>query len=81
MAGRLRSTACACHSTEGIGQPVEAIEQELAELQRMPPMAKLLSTISDIGPITATTIAATVPDPTMFRSGREFAGRLGLTRK
>nr|WP_245311688.1 transposase [Bradyrhizobium pachyrhizi] len=44
-------------------------------------MAKLLSTISDIGPITATTIAATVPDPTMFRSGREFAGRLGLTRK
>ncbi len=32
-----------------------------------------------VGPITATALAATVPDPTMFRSGREFAAWLGLT--
>ncbi|MFG3594635.1 transposase [Bradyrhizobium sp. RDI18] len=36
-------------------------------------MAKLLSSISGVGPITATAFAATVPDPTMFRSGRELA--------
>lgn len=44
-----------------LDQQVEAIERELAELRRTPPMAKLLSSIPGIGPITATAIAATVP--------------------
>ncbi|MDH2357353.1 transposase [Bradyrhizobium sp. SSUT112] len=44
-------------------------------------MAKLLSSIPGIGPITSTALAATVPDPTIFRSGREFAAWLGLTPK
>jgi transposase len=39
-------------------------------------MAKLVSSIPGIGPITATALAATVPDATMFRSGREFAAGL-----
>nr|WP_244621064.1 transposase [Bradyrhizobium yuanmingense] len=60
---------------------VEAIERELAQIQRVNPMAKLLSSIPGIGPITATALAATVPDATMFRSGREFAAWLGLTPK
>ncbi|MBB4259964.1 transposase [Bradyrhizobium sp. CIR3A] len=60
---------------------VEAIERELAEIQQVNPMAKLLSSIPGIGPITATALAATVPDATMFRSGREFAAWLGLTPK
>ncbi|MGY4167618.1 transposase [Bradyrhizobium sp. USDA 4529] len=42
-------------------------------------MAKLLSSIPGIGPITATALAATVSDSTMFRSGREFAA--GLARR
>jgi transposase len=37
-----------------------------------------LATIPGIGPIIATAIAATVPDPIVFRSGREFAAWLGL---
>jgi transposase len=32
-----------------------------------------------IGPITASAIAAPVPDPILFRSGRQFAAWLGLT--
>ncbi|WP_315728295.1 MULTISPECIES: IS110 family transposase [unclassified Bradyrhizobium] len=64
-----------------LDQQVEAIERELALIQRTNPMAKLLSSIPGIGPITATALAATVPDPTMFRSGREFAAWLGLTPK
>ncbi|MCP3413585.1 transposase [Bradyrhizobium brasilense] len=64
-----------------LDQQVEAIERELPELPWTPPMAKLLSSIPGIGPITATAIAATVSDPTMFRSGREFAAWLGLTPK
>jgi len=64
-----------------LDRQVEAIERELAQIQRVNPMAKLLSSIPGIGPITATALAATVPDATMFRSGREFAAWLGLTPK
>ena len=38
-----------------------------------------LATIPGIGPITASAIAAAVPDATLFRSGRQFAAWLGLT--
>lgn len=37
-----------------------------------------LATIPGIGPVTASTLVATVSDPTPFRSGREFAAWLGL---
>lgn len=56
-----------------LDRQVEAIERELAQIQRVNPMAKLLSSIPGIGPITATALAATVPDASMFRSRREFA--------
>lgn len=64
-----------------LDRQVEAIERELAESQQVNSMAKLLSSIPGIGPITATALAATVPDATMSRSGREFAAWLGLTPK
>jgi transposase len=37
-----------------------------------------LETIPGIGPITASAIAATVPDPTLFSSGRHLAAWFGL---
>ena len=37
-----------------------------------------LGTIPGVGPLTATAIAAMVPDPSAFKSGREFAAWLGL---
>ena len=37
-----------------------------------------LATIPGIGILTASAIAATVPDPSYFRSGREFSAWLGL---
>ncbi|MET4805039.1 transposase [Limibacillus sp. MBR-115] len=37
-----------------------------------------LETIPGVGVITATALAANVPDPTVFKSGREFAAYLGL---
>ena len=40
--------------------------------------SKRLATIPGIGFLTASAIAATVPDPSFFRSGREFAAWLGL---
>lgn len=66
-----------CEPTEGLDQKVDAIERELAQIYRESPVAKLLSSIPGIGPTTSTARAATVPDPTIFCSGREFAPRLG----
>jgi transposase len=41
-------------------------------------VSQRLATIPGIGPLVATAIAATVPEPSAFRSGREFAAWLGL---
>ena len=38
-----------------------------------------MATIPGVGPITASAIAAAVPDVSVFRSGRQFAAWLGLT--
>ena len=38
-----------------------------------------MAKIPGIGPLIASTIVATVPDPSVFRSGRAFAAWLGLT--
>jgi transposase len=42
------------------------------------PVSQRLASVPGIGPIIATAIAATVVEPSGFRSGREFAAWLGL---
>ncbi|WP_287364863.1 transposase [Mesorhizobium sp.] len=49
------------------------------QIHRSHPVSRFLASIPGIGPITATAFAATIPGPSMFRSGREFAAWLGLT--
>lgn len=60
---------------------IDVLEKRLVALHRADDVSRRLASIPGIGPITATAIANTVPDPTMFRSGREFAAWLGLTPK
>src|SRR5262249_36810895 len=55
-----------------------AIEKQLIAWHKSNPVSQRLATIPGIGPIIATAIAATVVEPTAFRSGREFAAWLGL---
>jgi transposase len=43
--------------------------------------SRRLATIPGVGPITASAIAASVPDASLFRSGRQFAAWLALTPK
>ena len=57
---------------------IAAIEAQIMAWHKSNPMSQRLATIPSIGPIIATAIAATVPDPGEFRSGREFAAWLGL---
>lgn len=57
------------NQTRELSQQVNDIERELALIQRMDMMAKVLSSIPRIGPITAKALAASVRDPTMFSLG------------
>lgn len=63
---------------EELGERLAALRQELLARHRADPASRRLATIPGIGPVTASTLVATVSDPTAFRSGREFAAWLGL---
>lgn len=60
---------------------IDALEARLIALHRADEVSRRLASIPGVGPITAMAIASTVPDPSMFRSGRELAAWLGLTPK
>jgi transposase len=57
---------------------IAGLETQVLAWHKSNPVSQLLATIPGIGPIIATAIAATVADPSIFRSGREFAACLGL---
>ena len=58
---------------------VRDIELRQAEWHRRSRVSQLLATIPGVGIMGASAIAATVTDPSLFRSGREFAAWLGMT--
>jgi transposase len=62
-----------------VGAAITAAEKRIMAWHRASEASQRLATIPGIGPITASAIAATVPDATLFRSGRQFAAWLGLT--
>src|SRR5450830_1882831 len=57
---------------------IGSIEKRVVRQHRSNEESKRLETIPGIGVIGATAIAATVPDPQDFRSGRDFAAWIGL---
>ena len=57
---------------------IAGLETQVIAWHKSNPVSQRLATIPGIGPIIATAIAATVADPNIFRSGREFAAWLGL---
>jgi len=63
---------------EEVEARVAALEALILAWHKSSPVSQRLATIPGIGPIIATAITATVPDPGVFRSGREFAAWLGL---
>jgi transposase len=58
---------------------IAKIEKRILAWHRASDASRRLATIPGIGPITASAIAAAVPDATLFQSGRQFAAWLGLT--
>jgi len=57
---------------------IGSIEKRIKTQHRSNEASKRLETIPGIGVIGASAIAATVADPTVFRSGRNFAAWIGL---
>lgn len=55
------------------------LERELLAWHRASELSQRIATVPGVGLLGATALAATVTDPTQFRSGRQFAAWLGLT--
>lgn len=62
-----------------LASEIERLEAQIMAWHRNDETSRRLATIPGIGPITASAIAAAVPDASLFRSGRQFAAWLGLT--
>jgi len=57
---------------------IRELERRLMVWHRADETSQRLETIPGIGIITATALAASIPDPSVFTSGRQFAAFLGL---
>lgn len=71
----LQALIAELHSLE---QRIEALELAIVREHKANAVSRRLATIPGIGPITASAIAATIADPAVFKSGREFAAWIGL---
>jgi transposase len=63
---------------DALAAQIRALERRLLAWHRQDQASQRLSTIPGVGIITATALSAAVTDPSIFRSGREFAAFLGL---
>ena len=63
---------------ENLTTSIKQMERRIVAWCRSNAAARRLATIPGVGPITASALAATITDPTLFRSGRHLAAWLGL---
>ena len=57
---------------------ITTTEQRIHAWHRANQVSQRLATIPGIGPLTASALAASIADPSVFRSGRELAAWIGL---
>lgn len=62
-----------------LSEQVEKLEAEILSWHKASNASSRLATIPGVGPITASSIAASVPDASLIRSARQFTAWLGLT--
>jgi transposase len=58
---------------------IREIEMNIARWHQQNRVSRLLATVPGVGIMGASAVAATVADPPLFQSGREFAAWLGMT--
>lgn len=64
---------------EGLERSLDELESEINDVHSKSQTSQSLAEIPGIGKLAATVIVASVPDPAIFKSGRDFAAWLGLT--
>jgi transposase len=64
---------------QGTQDRIDAVTVRIAESQADDPLARRLATAPGVGAISSSAFAATTPDVSAFRSGRDYAAWLGLT--
>ena len=62
-----------------LASKIDRLEAQILVWHRADETSRRLATIPDIGPIYSVRHISTVPDASLFRSGRQFAAWLGLT--
>jgi transposase len=63
---------------DSLANEIRTLERRLMAWHREDETSQRLETIPGIGLITATALSASIPDPSVFKSGRQFAAFLGL---
>jgi transposase len=75
-----RLTLCILVGTlRSLNGQVEQLDIEIARRAKQDEVARRLTTIPGIGPVTATALAALAPAAESFQKGRDFAAWMGLT--
>jgi transposase len=64
---------------EGCDKAIDDLEDEITSTHTQSEMSRLLDEVPGVGKLIASVIASSVPDPSVFKSGRDFAAWLGLT--
>jgi transposase len=64
---------------EGLDRSIDAAEDKIAAASARSKTSQLIDQVPGVGPLIASAIAASVPVPRVFKSGRDFAAWLGLT--
>ena len=64
---------------EELGKSLNNLEIEIANAHARSDMSRLLIEVPGVGKLIATAVVASMPDPSVFKSGRDFAAWLGLT--
>jgi transposase len=80
---RLPPDARACLESLGrqflsVHEEICAADKRLLAWHRSSPVSQRLATIPGVGPVTASALAASIADPSVFKSGREMAAWIGL---
>ena len=57
---------------------IAVLDQKIKDWHAQSPRAQVLTSVPGIGCLIAAAIAATTPDPSVFKSGRDFAAWIGL---
>lgn len=69
---------CLIRQMDGLEDEISRLDREIRTWHRQSEASQRLATIPGVGVLTATALAATVGDPALFRSARQFAAWLGL---